>query len=80
MATSRAKKRLNPIYKHRMENRITRADFASKLGVSRSAVDYWENGGRVPDDLNMHALAAIMAGKWTAESLEKALKTWAKKA
>ena len=43
----------------RHRNRLSQAEVAEKIGVSRQAVAKWENGDSLPDILNCEALADL---------------------
>lgn len=59
----KAKNLDNPIYVWRQDKGLTPADIAGKLGVSESAVKFWERGEKIPCDKNLIPLAKLMRVK-----------------
>lgn len=45
------------IYKIRTDMGLTQKDFAEKVGVSQSAINFWENGKRQPRLLQLNQMA-----------------------
>ena len=48
--------------------RLSQQDLADRVGVSRQAVSYWENGGQVPTDSNLAALRHALGSAFGAET------------
>jgi transcriptional regulator with XRE-family HTH domain len=48
--------------------RLSQQELAERVGVTRQAVSYWENGGQVPTDSNMAALRRELGAAFGSEA------------
>lgn len=48
--------------------RLSQQELADRVGVSRQAVSYWENGGQVPTDANLAALRHALGSAFGTET------------